>query len=155
VVFAFKVISVSKRGRGNKVIQSNGRFSMSLQYTPRALFLLLFLISFFLQAHNTLADEKMTINGILSHPDKYVGKKVTVEGKASKVNPRTSKEGKVYTTFKLTDKSGKGMSIYTKTHPLITEGQKVKVTGIYRKVKTIGKNTIHNVVEAWNIIRRQ
>ncbi len=42
---------------------------MSLKYTLRALFLLLFLLSFFLQAHNTLAGEKITVKEILSNPN--------------------------------------------------------------------------------------
>jgi DNA polymerase III alpha subunit len=126
---------------------------MSLKYTLRALFLLLFLLSFFLQAHNTLAGEKITIKKVLSNPDKYDGQEVTIQGKATKVKLRTSKKGNDYTTFTLKDESGKGMNIYTKGHPLITEGQKVTVTGIYQKVNRVGRLTLHNEVEARNIIR--
>lgn len=42
---------------------------MSLKYTLRALFLLLFLLSFSLQDHNTLAGEKITVKEILSNPN--------------------------------------------------------------------------------------
>ena len=126
---------------------------MSLKYTPRALFLLLFLLSFFLQAHNTLAGEKITVKEILSNPNKYDGQEVTIPGKATKIKPRTSKKGNDYTTFTLKDESGKGKNIFTRGHPLITEGQKVTVTGIYQKVKRVGRHTVHNEVKAWNINR--
>ena len=126
---------------------------MSLKYSLRALFLLLFLLSFFLQAHNTPAGEKITVKEVLSNPDKYDGQEVTIQGKATKIKPRTSKKGDDYTTFTLKDESGKGMNIYTRGHPLITEGQKVTVTGIYEKVKMVGRQRFHNEVKAWNIIR--
>ena len=60
---------------------------MSLKPILRALFLLLFLLSFFLQAHSTLAAEKIAINKILSNPDKYDGQEVTIQGKATKIKP--------------------------------------------------------------------
>ena len=126
---------------------------MSLKYTLRALFLLLFLLSFFLQAHNTLAGEKITIKEILSNPNKYDGQEVTIQGKATKIKPRTSKKGNDYTTFTLRDESGKSMNFYTRGLPLLAEGQKVTVTGIYEKVKRVGRQTFHNEVKAWNIIR--
>jgi len=126
---------------------------MSLKYTLRALFLLLFLLSFFLQAHNALAGEKITVKEILANPNKYDGQEVTIQGEATKIKPRTSKEGNDYTRFTLKDESGKGMNIFTRGHPLITEGQKVTVTGIYQKVKRVGRHTFHNEVKAWNINR--
>ncbi len=126
---------------------------MNPKYTLRALFVLLLLFSFFLQVHNTPAGEKKTIKEILSNPDKYDGREVTIQGKAAKIKPRTSKKGYDSTTFTLKDESGKIMNIYTKGHPLITEGQKVTVTGIYQKLKMVGRKTFHNEVEARNIVR--
>ena len=126
---------------------------MSPKFTLRTLFLLLFLSSLFLQVHNTPAGEKKTIKEILSNPDKYDGREVTIQGKATKIKPRTSKKGYDSTTFTLKDESGKGMNIYTKGHPLITEGQKVTVTGIYQRLKMVGRKTFHNEVEARNIVR--
>ena len=135
------------------IIESNGRSMMSPKYTLRTLFLLFFISSFFLQVDNTPAGEKKTIKEILSNPDKYDGQEVTIQGKATKVKPRTSKKGNDSTTFTLKDESGKGMNIYTRGHPLITEGQKVTVTGIYQKLKMVGRKTFHNEVEARNIVR--
>ncbi len=127
---------------------------MSPQYTLRILFLLLLLLSpLFLLAHQAPAGEKKTIQEILSNPVKYDGREVTIQGKATKIRPRTSKKGNDSTTFLLKDESGKGMNIYTRGHPLITEGQKVTVTGVYQKLKMVGRKTIRNEVEARNIVR--
>ncbi len=126
---------------------------MSPQHAPRMLFLLLFLSPLFLPVHNTAAAEKKTIQEILSNPVKFDGREVTIQGKAAKIKPRTSKKGNDSTTFILKDESGKGMNVYTRGHPLITEGQKVTVTGVYQKLKIVGRKTIHNEVEARNIVR--
>ena len=126
---------------------------MNPKYTLRMLSLLLFLSPLFLQIHHATAGEKKPIKEILSNPNKYDGQEVTIQGKATKIKPRTSKKGNDSTTFLLKDESGKGMNIYTKGHPLITEGQRVTVTGIYQRLKMIGRKTIQNEVEARNIVR--
>ncbi len=126
---------------------------MRLKYTLRLFFSLLFLLSFSLQAQNAFAGAKITIKTLLSKPNKYDRKEVTIKGKATTIEPRTSKRGNDYTTFILKDTSGRAVNIYTRGHPLITEGQRVTVTGIYQKVQMFGRYAIHNEVKAWNIVR--
>jgi DNA polymerase III alpha subunit len=121
------------------------------KYTVRTLFTILFLLSFLLQVQLSPAAGKVSVQEILSNPDKYDGQEVSVQGKASKIKPRTSKKGNDYATFTLTDESGKGMNIFTFGHPRIMDGQKVTVTGIYQKVKRVGKYTFYNEVEAKTI----
>jgi len=111
----------------------------------------LLIFSFFLQHPITLAAEKVSVQEIISNPDKYDGQEVTLQGKANKVRPRVSKKGNEYTTFTLMDGSGKGMNIFTFGHPPITDGQRVTVTGIYQKVKKVGRYTFYNEVEAKDI----
>ncbi len=139
--------------RPHLIIQPHGRSIMSPKYALRMLFLLLFLSPLFFLVHNTPAAEKKTIKEILSNPVKYDGREVTMQGKATKIKPRTSKKGNDSTTFILKDESGKSMNIYTRGHPLIAEGQRVMVTGIYQKLKIVGRKTIKNEVEARNIVR--
>ena len=112
---------------------------------------ILFIFSLLLQLQFTLAAEKVSLQEILSNPDKYDGQEVSVQGKASKIKPRTSKKGNDYMTFTLRDESGKGMSIFTFGHPTISDGQKVTVTGIFQKVKKVGKYTFYNEIEAKEI----
>jgi DNA polymerase III alpha subunit len=121
------------------------------KYTVRTLFTILFLLSFLLQVQLSPAAEKVSVQEILSNPDKYDGQEVSVQGKASKIEPRTSKKGNEYMTFTLRDESGKGMNIFTFGHPTISDEQKVTVTGIYQKVKRVGKYTFYNEVEAKTI----
>ena len=99
----------------------------------------------------SLAAEKVSIQAVLSNPDSYDHKEVTIEGKATKVRPRVSRKGNEYTTLTLIDDSGKGMNIFTWGHPKVTEGQKATITGIYQKVKRVGKNIFYNEVEAKDI----
>ena len=99
----------------------------------------------------SLAAEKVSIQAVLSNPDSYDRQEVTIEGKASKVRPRVSRRGNEYTTLTLIDDSGKAMNIFTWGHAKVAEGQKVTITGIYQKVKRVGKNTFYNEVEAKTI----
>lgn len=124
-----------------------------MRYRPimRTILPILFIFSILLQFQVTLAAEKASVQEILSNPDKYDGQEVSVQGKASKINPRTSKKGNDYMTFTLGDESGKGMNIFTFGHPPISDGQKVTVTGIYQKVKKVGKYTFYNEIEAKEI----
>ena len=66
----------------------------------------------------------------------------------SKIKFRTSKGGNEYTTFSLIESSGESIRVFTWGHPKIKEGQKVKVTGTYRKVKKIRRYTFYNEIEA-------
>jgi DNA polymerase III alpha subunit len=96
----------------------------------------------------SLAAEKVSIQAVLSNPDGYDHKEVTIGGKATKVRPRVSRKGNEYTTLTLIDDSKKGMNIFTWGHAKVAEGPKVTITGIYQKVKRVGKNTFYNEVEA-------
>ena len=83
----------------------------------------------------SLAAEKVSIQAILSNPDGYDRKEVTIEGKASKVRPRVSRKGNEYTTLTLIDELGKGMNIFTWGHSKVTDGQRVTVMGAIRRSK--------------------
>jgi DNA polymerase III alpha subunit len=112
---------------------------------------ILFIFPVLLQSHLLLAAEKVTVQQIVSNPDRYDGQEVSLQGKAIKIKLRTSKRGNDYATFTLTDESGKGVNIFTFGHPSITDGQKVTVTGIYQKVKRVGRYTFYNEIEAKEI----
>ena len=117
-------------------------------------FLFVFLIlSFLVQIRILPAVERVSVQVILSNPERYAGHEVTLQGKAYKIKPRTSKSGNDYTAFRLKDNSGKSINILSRGYPLLAEGQKVIVTGIYRKTERIGRHTFHGVVDARNIVR--
>jgi len=94
------------------------------------------------------AATETTIEKILTNKDSFDGKEVSVSGIVSKIKFRTSKGGNEYTTFSLIESSGESIRVFTWGHPKIKEGQKVKVTGTYRKVKKMRRYTFYNEIEA-------
>ncbi len=65
------------------------------------------------------------------------------------VKLKTSKRGNDYTAFTL---SGRGsLNVYPHGHSQVKEGQTVRVTGVYRKEKRVGKYTFRNEIEATDI----
>lgn len=122
---------------------------MRNKFIFRSAFVFVFLLSILPQV--AITAEKVFVQEILSNPDKYDGQEVTIEGKASKVKPKTSRGGNEYTSFTLIDNSGKGITIFTWGHPGIRDGQKLTIIGIYQKVKKVGRYTFYNEVEAKDI----
>jgi hypothetical protein len=91
---------------------------------------------------------KTTVTEILASPDKYDGKVVMVEGKASSIKEKTSKKGNAYTTFKITQK-GNTLSVFTFGELTIKNGDTVRVEGKYQKVKFVPpKLTFYNEIDA-------
>lgn len=93
-----------------------------------------------------------TIEKILSRAESYNGKEVSVAGKIVNLRPKTSKRGNTYTTFTLLGSGGKGsLNVYSRGHAEVKQGQIVKVTGIYRKEKRVGKYTFYDEIDAADI----
>ena len=93
-----------------------------------------------------------TVEKILGDKDLYDGKEVTVPGSVSNLKFKTSKAGNEYTTFALVGKSGDSINVYVRKHLNLKKGQKVKVTGTYRKVKRVGRYTFYNEIDATEIL---
>jgi hypothetical protein len=98
-----------------------------------------------LQGGNTLSVEEL-----LSHPNRYNNQEITVKGKVSDIQITTNKIGKEYTIFRLTDEKGKTIKIFN-LGALVPDSQKVVVTGIYRKVMKVDGSTFRNEIEAKKI----
>jgi len=116
-------------------------------------FITILLLGFVLWRDFSYAATETTVEKILANKDSYNGKEVSVSGTVSKIKFRTSKGGNEYTTFSLIGDSGGSVSVnvFVWEHPKIKEGQKVKVLGIYRKVKKVGRYTFYNEIEAIEI----
>lgn len=95
------------------------------------------------------AQVKTTVSDILANSDKYDGKMVQVDGKAFSVKFKTSKKGNPYTTFKLTD--GKNyLTVFSFGTLSVSEGDNVKVTGTYNKIKYVGRYVFYDEIDATN-----
>jgi hypothetical protein len=104
--------------------------------------------------HAFSESSQVSIDKIVSAKQSYDGREVTVSGKVSNLKLRTSKAGSDYTTFTLSRPDGKGsLHVYSRGHANVKQDQTVKVTGIYRKEKRVGKYTFHNEIEAAEIKR--
>jgi hypothetical protein len=88
---------------------------------------------------------------IVADKDSYDGKEVLVSGKISNLKFKTARGGKNYTTFVLVGESGGRINVITSEQPKLKPGQKVKVTGVYRKTKRVGTSTFRNEIEATEI----
>lgn len=111
-------------------------------------FITILLLGFVFRVGFNDAATETTIEKILTNKDSFDGKEVSVSGIVSKIKFRTSKGGNEYTTFSLVESSGESIRVFTWGRPKIKEGQKVKVTGTYRKVKKMRRYTFYNEIEA-------
>jgi len=91
--------------------------------------------------------ETATVAGILKSRDKVDGKLVKVEGTVSQLQLKTSKKGNDYSTFKLKD-GDESLSVFAFDHVSVKNGDRVTVTGTFRKEKTVGGNTFKNEIDA-------
>ncbi len=109
------------------------------------------------QSHEPEEDTvivRPSVSQILKNPEEYDGRIVEVEGLAGDINFKTSKSGRKYTTFKLSDNYGRTLKVYYgKGHPRISDGDRVLVKGIYRKVKRIGRYQYKNQIDASEVKR--
>jgi hypothetical protein len=93
-----------------------------------------------------------TVDKILADKNSYNEKKVSVSGTVSaNLKFKTSKDGKDYTTFSLLGDSGRRINVFIWGKLKLQGGQKVRVTGIYRKIKKTGTYTFRNGIEATGI----
>lgn len=102
------------------------------------------------------ASQNVSIKKILKNPDEYHGKFVIVEGEVENLSLKTSKKGNHYTTFSLRDKEGNLLKVFIWGHEKIKNqdiknGDKVEVSGIFYKVKYVGKYKFYNEIEAEDI----
>jgi hypothetical protein len=89
-----------------------------------------------------------TVDKIVAHKDSYDGREVSVSGKISNLKFRTLKGGNKFTTFLLVGESGGRINVFISEHPKLKTAQKVRVTGIYRKVKKTAHRNHYNEIEA-------
>jgi cytochrome c-type biogenesis protein CcmE len=100
---------------------------------------------------------KTTPTEILQNQNKYAGKMVQVEGRV--VNPKfsTNKQGFGYTTFRVIDSQNCPLPVYSYGTLPIKEGDKVKITGTFHKIKQVNPSyNLYNAIDASGVeVRRR
>ncbi len=97
------------------------------------------------------ALEEVSVEKILKNKELFHGKEVVVLGVVTKLKLKTSKAGKDYTTFSLKGEAEEDLKVFIWGHQNLKEGQKVRVAGIYRTIKKVGRYTFKNEIEASEI----
>jgi hypothetical protein len=122
------------------------------QCIPKFLFVIVLVLTIVLGSFYICPAIGATIDEILADKNSYDGKEVSVSGTVSAdLKLKTSKDGKDYTTFSLLGDSGRRIKVFIWGKFQLQGGQKVRVTGIYRKVMKVGKYTFRNGIEAKKI----
>jgi hypothetical protein len=93
-------------------------------------------------------DPESSIERVISNPVYYDGKEVVVEGEVEEIKYTTSSSGNHYTLFKLNDEEENSVGVYTKGRLPISEGNKVRVMGKFKKEKRYAIFKFKNVIKA-------
>ena len=101
------------------------------------------------------AATEATVEEILADQDSYDGKEVSVSGAVSTPRFKASRHGKPYMTFPLLGESGGRINVLVWEQMKLKKGEKVKITGTYRRVMEMGKYTFRDMIEASQIIRSE
>jgi hypothetical protein len=89
-----------------------------------------------------------TAEKIITKKDFYDGKKVSVKGTVSNLKFKTANIKDDYTTFILVGESGGRINVFIWGSLKLQPGQKVQVTGRYRKVRKWAQRNYYNEIEA-------
>jgi RecJ-like exonuclease len=100
----------------------------------------------------TGSAREATLSAVIQDPAQFDGQMVTIRGAVATLKQTTSRRGNDYTTFKLQDPTGATISIFTWGHPTLSNGDRVEVEGLFRRVKRDGPYTFYNEVEAEKIV---
>jgi hypothetical protein len=119
---------------------------------PTILSTLLFSILFFAYLSNaqdsSVGVSESTIKEVVSSPDEYEGKKITVEGEVSRLKFTKSITGKPYTLFELEDPGKNMINVYAEGHLDIEKGKKLRIHGKFSTKKNYFLFKFKNVVKA-------
>ncbi|MFI5338757.1 MAG: hypothetical protein ACHQ7N_02835 [Candidatus Methylomirabilales bacterium] len=88
------------------------------------------------------------IGDVLARPEAFDGREVVLEGKASGVDPRTSRRGNDYFTFRLSDETGTSLKVFSWGKPAIAPGDRVEVHGRFQRERRVGRYVFTDEVEA-------
>lgn len=100
------------------------------------------------------SESQSPIAELLSDPDSWDEKRVTMSGEVVNLKKKQSRSGNLYSTFFLSDKEGNRVKVFKWGHPAIDNGKQIEVEGVFRKEKHVGKLTFYNEIDAESITQR-
>jgi hypothetical protein len=129
-------------------MQQEGEEYPMRQYIPKIFFIIVLVLTIILCGFSISPAEETTPEKIIASRDYYDGKEVSVKGTVSNIKIRTATGGKTFTTFKLAGESGIRVNVFTWGRLKPQVGQKVEVTGIYRKIMRVDQRIYYNQIDA-------
>jgi hypothetical protein len=93
------------------------------------------------------AGEKVSVAALLQNPERYDGKTVIVEGHITSYQEKFSRRGNPYTTFRLED-NGFSVAVFARGHLGLKDRLRVQVSGVFQRVKQVGRYTFYNEISA-------
>jgi hypothetical protein len=112
-------------------------------WSPLVLFLLAVAVG---NAADTL------VCSVIAKPTNFDNENISLEGTVAGLKETTSHKGNDYSTFKLQDPSGCGaLSVFTWGHPTLSNGDQVRVEGVFQVEHHQGHYTFYNEVEATKV----
>jgi hypothetical protein len=112
------------------------------------LFSILFLAYLSNAQDSSVGALESTIKEVVSYPDDYEGKKITLEGEVSRLKFTKSFTGKPYTLFELADPAKNMINVYAEGHLAIEKGEKLRIHGKFSVKKNYFLFKFKNVVKA-------
>ena len=87
------------------------------------------------------SDPCSSVEGLYKNRNQCDGQNVTLTGKVCDIEFSTSEKGNKYTTFLLDDATAVPINVFSYSHLLISEGDRVSVRGTFHKVVARGNHT--------------
>ena len=122
-----------------------------MRQTSRSWVLLLWALAFVTLSFPGSVLARDSIGDILARPAAFDGRDMLLEGKASAIDPRTSRRGNEYFTFRLSDAAEKSLKVFSWGKLTIAPGDRVEVRGRFQRERRVGRYTFTNEVEASRI----
>ncbi|OLC13238.1 MAG: hypothetical protein AUH29_13025 [Candidatus Rokubacteria bacterium 13_1_40CM_69_27] len=88
---------------------------------------------------------------ILSDPDRFDGKIVTLSGTVTHLKSRVSQRGNAYSTFDLSD-GRRAITVFAFGESPCANGRRARVEGLFQKVKRQGRYTFSHQVDATSTV---
>ena len=118
------------------------------RYASKFFFSIFLVVSIALGSFSICSAVDTTAEKIITKKDSYDGKQVSVKGTVSNLKFRTANVKDDYTTFVLVGGSGGRVNVFIWGNLKLKAGQKVQVTGVYRKVRKTSQRNYYNEIEA-------
>lgn len=100
-----------------------------------------------LAVSSAYAEVRTDIQAILANPNGFDGRKVEVEGRVESLRSRISGKGSPYTIFRVAD-NGESLSVFTLGDAPLKEGDMVRVSGMFQKVRYVSQYVFLNEIDA-------